>query len=165
MQTSAVGIKGELGPQNPTGKDAYDDLKSQDFLNMMIAELQNQDPLNPMDNTQLLTQINQIREIAANTKLIDTLDALSRGQELASAGSLLRQIIQGMTEEGDKVTGAVDRIVVENDKIYLFVGDKKVPMKNVGEIYPEGTDLAEVLAGQSDLTPEEIAEAGKQAAE
>lgn len=161
MQTSSVGIQGQTGAQNPTGHDAYDDLQSADFLKLMIAELQNQDPLNPMDNEALLSQINQIRQISSNTKLIDTLDRLSRGQELASASSLLGQIIRGMTEEGDKVVGNVERVGVEEGKVYLHVGELKVPMKNVAEMFPAGTDVSEILAEESEMTEEEIEEAGE----
>ena len=47
----------------------------------MITELQNQDPLNPMDNTQMLEQINQIRQIGATDKLTSTLDSVLLGSE------------------------------------------------------------------------------------
>ena len=43
------------------------DLDINQFLQLMITELTNQDPLNPMDNTQLVQQIGEIREIAPPT--------------------------------------------------------------------------------------------------
>ena len=41
-----------------------EDLNSSDFLQLMIAELQSQDPLNPMDNHELVQQIGAIRELS-----------------------------------------------------------------------------------------------------
>ena len=60
-------IIGGSTPNSPTdGTKKPKDLKDLDinqFLQLMIAELTNQDPLNPMDNTQLVQQIGAIREI------------------------------------------------------------------------------------------------------
>ena len=50
------------------GKNQPHDLKDLDidqFLKLMVTELTNQDPLNPMDNTQLVQQIGEIRQISA----------------------------------------------------------------------------------------------------
>ena len=50
-------------PTTPPPSGKATDLKTVDtnqFLTLMITELQNQDPLNPMDNTQMLQQISQI---------------------------------------------------------------------------------------------------------
>jgi flagellar hook assembly protein FlgD len=64
------------------------DLDINQFLQLMIAELTNQDPLNPMDNTQLVQQIGAIREISATDKLTDSLDLVQSGQSLSTASSL-----------------------------------------------------------------------------
>ena len=59
-------------PTLPSAKaDSKTDLRDvdiYDFLTLMITELQNQDPLNPMDNAQMLEQIGQIRQISATSQ-------------------------------------------------------------------------------------------------
>ena len=45
--------------------EAINDIDLGTFLRLMIAELQNQDPLNPLDNKDMLAQISQIREVGA----------------------------------------------------------------------------------------------------
>ena len=42
-------------PYNPVIKDPQDD--SQDFMMLMIEQLKNQDPLNPMDSSEFTTQL------------------------------------------------------------------------------------------------------------
>ena len=54
-----------------------------------MAELQNQDPMEPMKNSELLQQVSQIRAIQSNDRLTDTLESVSLGQNLATAGNLL----------------------------------------------------------------------------
>ena len=60
-----------------------------DFLDLMIAELQNQDPLNPLENDELIAQISQIREVGATEDLTNTLNAVLLGQNISSATSLI----------------------------------------------------------------------------
>ncbi len=64
---------------NQAGKGLAD-VDLDQFLGLLITELQNQDPLNPMDNSQMLEQISQIRQIGSTTKLTDTLSTLAIGR-------------------------------------------------------------------------------------
>ena len=62
---------------NATSDDALRGLDIESFLDLFIAELQNQDPLNPLDNAQILQQISQIREVGATDKLTDRVDKVT----------------------------------------------------------------------------------------
>ena len=79
--TSSVSVQGQVGQQVETGYDAYAELDTGDFLELIIAELQNQDPMNPTDTSDMLNQFNQIREIASNDKLTETLEGVLLGPE------------------------------------------------------------------------------------
>ncbi|ATA24398.1 flagellar basal body rod modification protein [Brenneria goodwinii] len=52
------------------------DLQNQ-FLTLLVAQLQNQDPTNPMDNDQLLSQLAQINTVSGIEKLNTTLGSIS----------------------------------------------------------------------------------------
>jgi len=140
MEAATVGIVGQQGQQNPNGTDAMKSLNMDDFLAMMIAELQNQDPLNPMDNTQMLQQIAQIREIASNDRLTDTLEAVTLGQNLASANSLVGRFVVARSAGGSEVTGLVDRISIADGKPKVHVRGYEIDLKNIEEIFSESTD-------------------------
>lgn len=86
----AVGIKDSLDPTVLTTSSASSgntsaDLQNQ-FLNMLVAQLKNQDPTNPMDNSQLTTQLAQINTLSGIEKLNTTLGSIS-GQ-ISSSQSL-----------------------------------------------------------------------------
>lgn len=77
----AVGIKDSLDPTVLTSSSASSgnssaDLQNQ-FLNMLVAQLKNQDPTNPMDNSQLTTQLAQINTLSGIEKLNTTLGSIS----------------------------------------------------------------------------------------
>ena len=107
----------------------------------MITELTNQDPLNPMDNAQLVEQIGQIRNISATTKLSDTLDTVLTGQSLSTASSLIGKRVTALNDQNENVAGVVDRISVEVDDndsskrtFRVHIGNNRVDLKNVREI-------------------------------
>ncbi len=104
--------------------DAINNVNLDDFLNLMITELQNQDPLNPLDNTQMLQQISQIREVGATDRLTNTLDTLLLRQNVASATALIGQQVQGNTVGGGTARGLVDRVSIVDGVPQLHVEGK-----------------------------------------
>lgn len=133
-----------VGSGSSTSNTRGNDLRSVDlnqFMNLMIAELQNQDPLNPMDNSELLQQITQIREIGATNQLTESLHAMTNSQSLATASTLIGREIRALGDDLKEVQGKVERVSVERDEnneniriTRLHVGDQKVQLKNVREV-------------------------------
>ena len=119
---------------NTSGTDRFQELGTEAFLKLMVAELQNQDPMNPTDNAQMLQQINQIREIASNDKLSTSLDAVLIGQNMATAAGLIGQTVTGTNSLGETATGKVDRIVFENGVAKLHVGTSIIDVDDIVEM-------------------------------
>jgi len=70
------------------------DLGQQDFLTLMTAQLQNQDPFAPMENGEFLAQMAQFSTVAGLETVNETLGAISGqigGNRIATASSLLGQ--------------------------------------------------------------------------
>jgi flagellar basal-body rod modification protein FlgD len=59
------------------------------FLTMLTAQLQNQDPTNPMDNAQITSQMAQLSTVDGVNQLNTTLQALTDSMQTASAASLI----------------------------------------------------------------------------
>ncbi len=109
-------------------------LDQSEFLNIMIAELTNQDPLEPLDNQQFLNQLVQIQTLQATTDLTNGIESLLLGQQIASAGSLIGQQVVGTGASGNPVEGVVDRVLVNGDEVILGVGEETLPLNAVTQI-------------------------------
>ena len=160
MTTSAasLGPLGTSGQQNPTGHDAFRDLDMQAFIKLLVAQLSNQDPLDPMDNSEILQQVSQMREIAASDKLTESLDAIKLGQNVAIAGSLIGQTIVALTDDGERVIGEVERVSIEFGVPKLHVGEHVIDIRNVAGIASSVGELeldqeTEDSGEQADTTP------------
>ena len=126
----AVGVNERLDPTvlsssntSGTGNNAQD-LQNQ-FLTMLVTQLKNQDPTNPMDNSQLTTQLAQINTLSGIEKLNTTLGSIS-GQISTS------QSLQSSTLIGHGVMVNGGQILVGN-----------------GTTTPFGVELASASTGTS----------------
>ena len=98
-----------------TGKDQPHDLKDLDinqFLQLMVSELTHQDPLNPMDNTQLVQQIGELRSIAASDQLTTTLQSVQTQQSLTTASSLIGKQVTALNSNNENISGKITSVSV-----------------------------------------------------
>jgi flagellar basal-body rod modification protein FlgD len=130
------GISGSSSAAGHVASDALRDLDVDGFLQLMISELQNQDPLNPMDNSQMLQQISQMRQIASTDSLSSTLEAVLFGQSISNASSLIGREVRALGDDGNFVTGHVEKVAVADGEVKLYVGDQPVKLNNVTDILP-----------------------------
>lgn len=138
--TSATGT-GAV-PRRDVGTEAskaFSSVDTDQFLQLMIAELQNQDPLDPTDSSEFLQQITQIREIAASDKLTTTLDRVLDGQNLSMAAGLIGRDVEAVGLDGQTIRGAVDRVAMESTQdggreLRVYVGDKGFTLDRIRQI-------------------------------
>ncbi len=121
--------------------NGLNDIDLTQFLNLMLTELQNQDPLNPTDNAALLQQVGELRGISSNDQLVTTLKGFSNTQELTTASSLIGKTVKGLDATAKEVNGEVTSVSVKIDEkdrnkrqVQVHVGDQIVDIKNVREI-------------------------------
>ncbi len=96
------------------------------FLTLLVAQLQNQDPLSPMDNAQVTSQMAQIQTVTGVEKLNASIGALSMqfvqmqalqgaslvGKDVIVPGNKL-DIADGVGKGGFELTSAADAVKVE----------------------------------------------------
>ncbi len=124
-------------PTTPSGSSSSNlkGLGASDFLNLMITQLQQQDPMNPTDSNQLLTQMSQISNLQSNTTMADSLKSLTLQQSIGAAGNLIGKSVEGIDANGDKLKGIVTSVRVENSTVYLETDSgKTLPMKNLTNV-------------------------------
>jgi flagellar basal-body rod modification protein FlgD len=139
MASTGVNTIGSQSSAQSTNHDAYKSLDLNTFMKLLVTEMSNQDPLDPMNNQEILQQISQIRSIEASDRLTTTLDSVLLGQNVATAGSMLGRTITGLDDGGAEVSGRVDRVSIAGGEAKLYVGDRAVSLNNVSGILPDSS--------------------------
>lgn len=116
-------------------KSKNSELKAEDFINMMITQLQNQDPMEPAKNEELLAQMSQIGQLQSATAMQETMKGLMLQTQIGSAGNLIGKTIEGLDAKNEPVTGVVNSIRVEGDTVHLELDNgKTIPVGRVTKI-------------------------------
>jgi flagellar basal-body rod modification protein FlgD len=130
-------VQGQTGTQ-ASGSNALQGMDLNSFIQLLVAELQNQDPTQPMSNTDIVQQMSQVQSIQTTSQLNTTLQSVLLGQNVSTGSSLLGQTITGLTD-GDNpqsVTGTVDSVSIVNGAAKLQVGSNTISLNNVSAITP-----------------------------
>ena len=90
-------------------------LNTSDFVKMMITQLQNQDPLQPESNDQLMSQMSQIGQLQSTSMLQDTLKSVSLQAQIGSASGLIGKVVQGTDQNNNTIHGLVTSVKVASD--------------------------------------------------
>ena len=113
---------------SPAKKDAV--AESQDrFLKLLVTQMKNQDPLNPMDNAQVTSQMAQLSTVSGIDKLNATLQALSSSMiasQSMQAANMIGHVVMvpgnGMELVNGKGSAAVD-LTQPADSVSVAVTD------------------------------------------
>mgnify|MGYP000076329117 FL=1 len=106
---------------NDLGKDA--------FLKLLVAQLQYQNPLDPMDDTDFIAQVAQFNAL-------EQMQNLNQSFSYSMGFSLLGKYVSGIVSNSDTgevryVEGEVSSVLSKSGEIYLLVGDVEVPLDNI----------------------------------
>ena len=110
-------------------------LKTEDFIKMMITQLQNQDPMEPAKNQELLAQMSQIGQRQSATSLQDSLKGLVLHNQIGSAGNLIGKMVEGADANQESISGLVSSVRVTKDGVFLELDSgKELALNNVTNI-------------------------------
>jgi flagellar basal-body rod modification protein FlgD len=114
----------------------FNNLTTSDFMQMLIAELENQDPTQPMSNQDLLTQLSTMSQLQSTQDLDTALQTNTNNQQLSIASSFIGQNIQGTDSNSNPVSGIAQQALLQNGAAYLAVGTSLVPLANITAVSP-----------------------------
>lgn len=95
------------------------DMTAEQFLKLLVTQLQNQDPFEPVKNQDLLEQVSAVRQLQSNMDLSTVLSGLSLQQQIGSASAIIGKTVTGKNANLEDVSGVVTSVAVESDKVYL----------------------------------------------
>lgn len=106
--TSTQGSNAASGTSASSSASSTDPTAAQDrFLTLLVAQLNNQDPMNPMDNAQMTSQMAQINTVTGIQQLNQTMKNMS--DQFTSL-----QVLQGASMIGRNVVVESSKLVVAN---------------------------------------------------
>ncbi|MCA8986303.1 MAG: flagellar hook capping protein [Planctomycetaceae bacterium] len=117
----------------------FGSLTAEDFLKMLVVQLQNQDPTEPTSNEALLAQLSDMRTLQSSIDMEDLLTSNAQTTLAANAASLIGKaivttILDPNTGDNVRFEGIVDRAILRDGKLYIGVGDKEFAFEDIEEV-------------------------------
>ena len=137
-------------------------LGKNDFLNILAAQLQYQDPMEGGDNSEYVAQLAQFSSLEQMENLNVTFNELKVNQNLLY-GTLLIGKMVNLTFGEEMISGVVDKVKLTNDLLKLIVNGQEYSVKDVvsveGEQVEDLTEQFETLQSQIDsIISEDVVE-------
>jgi len=134
MSTSVIGstaLNSLYAPSNQTSTSSStkksDGLGEGDFLNLLITQLKNQNPLDPMKDTDFIAQLANFSNLQQMTNVNTNVSSLLQQQNIANATAIIGK--QVTTSDGK--SGIVSQVSMASGQVSIYVGNNKYSMSDV----------------------------------
>lgn len=132
-------VDGELQTKSTSGTSLTQETKTKNsqvdsemFLQLLVAEMQNQDPLEPTSNTEWVSQYATFTQVEKMSDMANSVD-LMRANGLVGKDVIMKVTSQS-TGETTYASGKVDYVLVENQKPILVIDDKKYSISDLDSV-------------------------------
>ena len=112
--TAATPTVSTAAPGGALGKD--------EFLELLMTQMQNQDPLDPRDSQATIAQLAQFSSLEQMQNLNEQASASRRSDELIGSAQLIGSSVNGQLVNGQQIQGVVDEVTWEDNALQLNIG-------------------------------------------
>lgn len=128
---------------------ARGELGRNSFLRLLVTELRHQDPTQPMQDREFISQMAQFSSLEQMTNMNEAIQNLQNSNKATEAFALLgRRVEAVISSTGEAVDGVVSRISYRNGNVRLIVNNRELQLSDVNAVYPAGQP-AEQPQGQT----------------
>ena len=131
--STSFGVSAEMKAATAANK-ANGELDKEAFMNLLVAQLRNQDPSSPMDTSQMMAQTTQLTTMEKLVELSDTQRESFALQMRTSAAALVGQQVTWTDDDGVDQTGTVSNVSYAGPVPTVTVGDKSIPLDAVSSV-------------------------------
>ena len=106
-----------------------------DYLNLLVTQLRNQNPLEPLDNNEMAMQLAQLSELEQLENMNGTFREVLAAQQRIQATELIGKEVAFVPDGGDSaLVGRVEAVHVYDEGVQLSVGNYVVDLGQVQSI-------------------------------
>lgn len=118
-----------------TSTGALSGIGQDQFLQLLIAQLKNQDPLSPVDNSQFITQLASLNTVQGLQDLNASFGQQLKLQQLTEGANLIGKTIEYLpTGATERRAGTVGSVEVQNGSFVLQVGSDQVTLDQIQSV-------------------------------
>jgi flagellar basal-body rod modification protein FlgD len=136
MTAPVSGSSGVATNTATTSVDRPDQMDKDTFLKLLVAQMRYQDPSNPTDPTQFMSQTAAFSQVEKLDQLVSQNASLVALQKTMNAGVIVGHNVTYTDDSGASQTGAVTSVVLGDDtkEATATIGGKSVPLGRITQV-------------------------------
>jgi flagellar basal-body rod modification protein FlgD len=107
------------------------------FMSLLLAQMKNQNPMEPMDDSAMISQMAQLNSLDELKKISESLSTMSSTNQFLSAATLIDKNISYVNADSKEVDGKVTGISMDGSDVYLKVGTESVLLSKLRSVASE----------------------------
>lgn len=120
------------------------------FLQLLITQLTNQDPLSPMEDIDFTSQLAQLQALEEQIKMNESISALLQDNQLTSATNMIGNTVSGVDSSGESVSGTVSGVSMIDGDVYVTLDNgSQLLASNIYEVKAGGTSIGDEISSSS----------------
>jgi len=120
-------VNNVFGPSTPTmasssSTQATNGMGKDTFMKLLVAQMSNQNPMEPTDDKEMIAQMTQFSTLEQITNMATESTKSATASQMSQAVNLLGRTVTYLDTDGNKQTGTVDQVSMVNGAPNLTVG-------------------------------------------
>jgi len=111
-----------------------DDMGADTFLQLMLTQMRNQNPLEPMKDTEMISQMAQLNSVEQLQKMSSSMSSVDHLSQVLSASGMMGKSVTYDDGTENEVVGLVKSVSIDGNNVYLTIGDVTVSLSSVVNI-------------------------------
>lgn len=144
---SVTGVSSNLY-MDDTMREPKKTLDKDAFLELLVAQLKYQNPMEPQSSEQFMAQMTQLSMVEQLTNIAEKMNDLILAGQLNQSSSLIGHQVAINGEDDQIITGVVDKVIIRDNKTLLQVNGTEYPYESLLEISNAPTTANEPEAEQ-----------------
>jgi flagellar basal-body rod modification protein FlgD len=107
-----------------------------DFLKLLVAQLQHQDPMNPMDDKEFMGQMAQFSTLEQITNVGSQIQNLASSSDMSRGVALLGHGVTYTTDDDTIASGTAKALQVKDGQVFVSVDGTLVDPSTITEVTP-----------------------------
>jgi len=128
--SNSVTIK-EAATRAETTSKSSSSLTSDAFMSLLLTQMKNQNPMEPMNDTEMISQMSQLSSLQELQKVSSSMTSMEYLSQMLSASDMIGKTVTYKNSDGETVSGAVSSISLEDSEVYVTVGEETVAMDSL----------------------------------
>jgi len=124
--TPLAGATQQLTSGTTLGKD--------DFLKLLVTQLQHQDPMNPMDDKDFMGQMAQFSSLEQITNLVAATQQQAFSSQMSQAVGLIGHQVSWVSADGTNGSGTASKVSISDGAIQITVGDSQITPDEIVQV-------------------------------